>query len=278
MIGTPSLVRPLAVTDLDALRDLTDRDRLVNLFVRSRLDSAGRDARWLAGQILGYFEGDVLVSACHVGANVVPVEAGPDAIAAFADHLSTQRRPWSIVGQQGQVLDLWERLEPVWGPARSPRHDQPFLVIDHDSDIAGDPRVRRFTIDEIDIVHPACVSMFTEEVGVDPEAGGTGYRARVAQLLTHGWSFGIVEDGSVLFKAEIGAMSPHGCQVQGVWVRPDQRGRGLAAAAMAAVVAQVRADISPVVTLYVNHHNTPARRTYERVGFQQVTTFASILF
>jgi len=278
MIGTPALVRPLVVSDLDALRDLTDRDPLINLFVRSRLDSAGRDARWLAGQILGYFEGDVLVSACHVGANVVPVEAGPDAIAAFADQLSTQRRPWSIVGQQTQVLDLWERLEPSWGPARSPRLDQPFLVIDHDGDVVGDPRVRRFAIDEIDIVHPACVAMFTEEVGVDPEAGGTGYRARVAQLLTHGWSFGIIEDGSVLFKAEIGALSPYGCQVQGVWVRPDQRGRGLAAAAMAAVVEQVRAEISPVVTLYVNDHNTVARRTYDRVGFRQVTTFASILF
>ncbi len=278
MIGTPALVRPLAVPELSALRDLTDRDPLVNLFVRSRIDSAGRDARWLAGQILGYFEGDVLTAACHIGANVVPIEAGPEAIAAFADHLATQRRPWSIVGQQEQVLDLWGRLESTWGPARSPRHDQPFLVIDRDGDIAPDPRVRRFAIDEIDLVHPACVAMFTEEVGVDPETGGSGYRARVAQLITHGWSFGMIEDGEVAFKAEVGALSPHGCQIQGVWVRPDLRGKGLAASAMAAVVQQVRAHISPVVTLYVNDHNTVARRTYERVGFEQLTTFASILF
>jgi len=278
MIGTPALVRPLVVSDLEALRDLTDRDPLVNLFVRSRLDSAGRDARWLAGQILGYFEGDVLTAACHVGANVVPVEAGPEAIAAFADHLAAQRRPWSIVGQREQVLGLWERLEPVWGPARSPRLNQPFLVIDHDSDVAPDPRVRRFTIHEIDAVHPACVAMFTEEVGVDPETGGSGYRARVAQLLTHGWSFGIIEDGSVVFKAEIGALSPYGCQVQGVYVRPDLRGRGLAAPAMAALVNTIRAEITPVVSLYVNDHNVVAQRTYERVGFTHLTTFASILF
>jgi predicted GNAT family acetyltransferase len=29
--------------------------------------------------------------------------------------------------------------------------------------------------------------------------------------------------------------------------------------------------------LYVNDHNTAARRAYERVGFEQTATFASIL-
>jgi len=278
MIGTRTSVRPLEVSELPALRDLTERDPLVNMFVRSRLDSAGADARWLAAQVLGYFERGRLVSACHAGANVVPVEATPEAIAGFAEQLALQRRAWSIVGEQQPVLALWERLEPAWGPARSPRRDQPFLVIDHDSEIAPDPRVRRFVLDELDIVHPACVAMFTEEVGVDPESSGSGYRARVAQLLTHGWSFGIIEDDSVVFKAEVGALTPHGCQLQGVWVRPDLRGLGIAAPAMAAVVQQVRADISQVVTLYVNDHNTAARAVYDRIGFRQLTTFASILF
>lgn len=278
MIGTRTVVRPLDVSDLPALRDLTERDPLVNMFVRSRLDSAGSDARWLAAQILGYFERGRLISACHAGANVVPVETTPEAIAGFAEQLAQQRRAWSIVGEQGPVLALWEQLEPAWGPARSPRRDQPFLVIDHDSAIAPDPRVRRFMLDELDLVHPACVAMFTEEVGVDPESSGSGYRARVAQLLTHGWSFGIIEDDSVVFKAEVGALTSHGCQLQGVWVRPDLRGRGIAAPAMAAVVQQVRAEISRVVTLYVNDHNTTARAVYDRIGFRQLTTFASILF
>jgi uncharacterized protein len=32
------------------------------------------------------------------------------------------------------------------------------------------------------------------------------------------------------------------------------------------------------VSLYVNDFNAPARRSYERVGFTQVGTFASVLF
>jgi len=82
----------------------------------------------------------------------------------------------------------------------------------------------------------------------------------------------------VLFKAEVGAATAFGSQVQGVWVHPDHRGEGLAAPAMAAVVNQILTDIAPAVTLYVNDHNIAARRTYERVGFTQTATFASILF
>jgi len=66
-------------------------------------------------------------------------------------------------------------------------------------------------------------------------------------------------------------------QVQGVWLDPEVRGRGLAAAAMAAVVQHARA-VAPVVSLYVNDFNLPARATYRRVGFTQVSEFATILY
>ena len=279
MLGTTSHLRPLMPRDLPDLHALLDLDPLVNLFVRNRVDSTKLQARWLGGQVWGYFEDDVLVSACHAGANLVPVQATPSAIEAFAEQtLRDNVRPSSIVGPRDVVIPLWHRLESHWGPARSPRLDQPFMVMDHDSIIQPDPRVRRVMIDEFDTIYPSCVAMFTEEVGVNPEAGSrSGYRARVAQLISQGWSFAIIEDGDVLFKTEVGAATPHACQLQGVYVRPDQRGRGIAAPAVAAVVHLVRETISDVVTLYVNDHNTAARRTYERVGFVHTETFASIL-
>ena len=70
-----------------------------------------------------------------------------------------------------------------------------------------------------------------------------------------------------MFKAEIGSVSSAACQVQGVWVPPDLRGRGLSAPGMAAVVEIARREIAPVVSLYVNDFNAAARATYRRVGF-----------
>lgn len=276
---TTDAVRALTPDDLPALRVLADRDPHVNLFVRHRADSTRLDPRWLGGPVWGWFEEGRLTAACHAGANLVPVQAGPEAVAVFADQaLADGIRPSSIVGPRDAVLGLWQRLAPHWGPARSPRLEQPFLEIARDPDIDADPRVRRVGVDEIDVIYPACVAMFTEEVGVDPERGSRhAYRARVSQLVAQGWSFAIIEDGQVLFKAEVGATTAVACQIQGVWVHPDHRGSGIAAPALAGVVREVRRSVAPVVTLYVNDHNVAARRTYDRIGFEQTATFASIL-
>ncbi len=279
MLDTTNL-RAMTANDLPALRGLLDRDPLVNLFVRHRVDLTGLQERLMGGRIWGYYEDDELTSACHAGANIVPVQATPAAIESFADRLlADAARPASLVGLRSAVMPLWQRVESTWGPARSVRPFQPFLQIERDPAITADPRVRPVTIDEFDTLYPACVAMFTEEVGIDPEVGGaSGYRARVAQLIAQGWAFAIIEDGDVLFKTEVGAATSYACQLQGVWVRPDRRGEDVAAAALAAVVEQVRATIAPAVTLYVNDHNRSARRTYERVGFVETEMFASILF
>jgi hypothetical protein len=146
--------------------------------------------------------------------------------------------------------------------------------------VTPDPLVRQVRPEEIGVLFPASIAMFTEEVGVSPLGvdGGSAYRARVAELISAGRSFARIEDGQVAFKAEIGAVTPLACQVQGVWVRPELRGRGVAAAGMAAVIAEALRTVAPVVSLYVNDFNLPARAAYRRVGFTDIATFASVLF
>lgn len=278
------VIRALTPGDIPDLVRLTARDARANLFVRHRIAETGLRDVLLGGSILGCYRDGALVAACHSGANLVPVEADAAAIDGFVEHLLAAdtgpggRRSASLVGPQEPVLRLWSRLEGRWGPARSVRADQPFLAIDHDPALPADPRVRHVMIDEVDALYPASVAMFREEVGIDPEAGGSvGYRARVGQLVARGWAFAIIERGQVIFKTEVGAAADGVCQLQGVWVHPDHRGRGIAAPALAGVVRLVRRDVAPDVTLYVNDFNAPARATYDRIGMRQVDTFASIL-
>ena len=121
--------------------------------------------------------------------------------------------------------------------------------------------------------------MFTEEVGVSPLGhDAAAYQARVHDLVATGRAYARIEDGRVVFKAEIGAVTRDACQVQGVWVAPDRRGEGLAAPGTAAVVALAQAEHAPAVTLYVNDYNQVARRAYARVGFSEVATFTTVLF
>ena len=70
----------------------------------------------------------------------------------------------------------------------------------------------------------------------------------------------------------------HTAQVQGVWTAPEWRGRGIASTGMAAVIRDTLKRVAPSVSLYVNDYNGPARRVYQRCGFEQVGTFATVLF
>jgi predicted GNAT family acetyltransferase len=52
----------------------------------------------------------------------------------------------------------------------------------------------------------------------------------------------------------------------------------LGTAGTAAVVTLARAHVAPVVSLYVNDYNMPARRAYDRIGMRENGELASILF
>ena len=280
---TQTTTRVLEPSDLDAALAVLDREPVANAFVASRVQVAGLDPWRLGGEMWGWYEDGMLRSLCYAGANLVPICATPRAVRGFADRARRAgRRCSSIVGPAEPTAQLWRLLEPSWGPARDIRTHQPLMVADRLPDaVTPDPLVRRVRKDEMETIMPACVAMFTEEVGVSPMAGDGGllYQARVAELVGSGRSFArLDQDGQVVFKAEIGAATAHACQIQGVWVAPEHRGRGVAAPGMAAVLRYALADVAPVVSLYVNDFNTAARATYRRVGFQEVGAFMSVLF
>ena len=252
------------------------------------------------GQAWGFPAVGPLEAVCWAGANLVPVvpasldasraQAAVAAFAVLARHAG--RRSSSVVGERDAVLALWELLAPHWPSPREIRANQPSLAIDREPDVEPDPGVRRSVPAEVPVVLPACVRMFTEEVGYSPvEGGGRAYEERVRSLVLAGRSFVRLAGGDgaphVVFKAELGAVTPLVAQVQGVWVDPRYRGQGLAAPGMAAVVHLARrgtpAEVTrrtapPVVSLYVNDYNAPARAAYHKAGFKEIGTFMSVLF
>lgn len=279
MLRTSSL-RTCGPADLPAVLDLLDRDPVSNVFIASRIRAGRLEPARLGGELWGHVVDGALQALCYSGANLVPAGAGPESISAFADRARRQgRRCSSIVGPSEMVLPLWRQLERHWGRARDVRARQPLCVIDGPPAVAPDPLVRPVRPDEIDALVPASIAMYTEEVGVSPlnSDGGGLYRSRVAELVRSGRAFARIENGRVIFKAEIGAASSQVCQVQGVWVTPGRRGEGLSVPGMAAVVELSQASIAPVVSLYVNDYNVRARAAYARVGFREVGSFTSIL-
>ena len=264
--------------DRSKVRGALDADPIASCMVGSRVETVGVEPWRLGGELWGV--GGRLDGLCFSGANLVPLRGERSALRSFADRARRHRRSCSsLVGRRELVLPLWEDLQEHWGTAREVRPDQPLMATDQPPAVAPDPEVRRAYPDELERYLPAAIAMFTEEVGIDPRLGdgGAGYRARVAELIAAGRAFTRIENGQVVFKAEVGALSTRVGQIQGVWVHPERRGTGLGTAGTAAVVEHlVRAG--RIASLYVNAFNTPARRAYTRVGFEQVASFATVLF
>lgn len=270
--------RQLGRSAAGAVDGALQADPVGGCLVASRFELAGMDRQLLGGSFWGVDGGRSAL--CFVGANLVPLAGDGPPLATLADALGRRGRVCaSIVGRAEPTLPLWERLAPAWGYAREVRPDQPLLVCPDAPATAPDPEVVRVGVDRLDDYFPAAVAMFTEEVGTDPTVGdgGRGYRARVAGLLSAGRAFARFDGRQVVFKAEIGALSSRVALIQGVWVHPAWRGRGVAAPGTAAVVREAQ-QLGRLPSLYVNAHNTPARAAYARVGFHQVGTFASVLF
>ena len=209
-------------------------------------------------------------------------QADAEAVAAFADRARRPGPPVRVDRRRPRAPSppLWELLEPAWGPARDVRDPQPLMAIDTAPPAVAPTRWcggcgRTSSTCSL----PACVAMFTEEVGVSPVGtdGGASYRARVARAgaqravpspasRTAGWCS----------RPRSARSSAAACQVQGVWVPPDLRGRGLAAPGMAAVAEVARREIAPVVSLYVNDFNDgrpgdlPPGRLHRRRQFMSV--------
>ncbi|WP_296665038.1 DUF4081 domain-containing GNAT family N-acetyltransferase [Demequina sp.] len=292
---------PLQRRDLAAAIELAAADPVAHVVPLMHLESARASgmmpaAMWAVRRRSGLHS--EVVGLVWNGANLSAVlseEQTEDAESQRADvaaaAVARLTRPAALVGPAATTLDLWGRVEPWWGPAREVRPRQVSMAIGSDPlrvdgidaeglDLAA---VRRATLDDYDLLLPACIHMFIGEVGYDPmRHGRAGYEERLRFLVRAGRAylqFGTVDgQRQVVFKAEVGALGGGVAQLQGVWVHPSLRGRGLARAGLGAVIDGVRASLAPTVSLYVNDFNPVAIRAYEAVGFHTVGTFATVMF
>lgn len=265
-------------------RGLVDRllgaDPVTNCFVASRVEAGALDPAGV-GEIWGW-PAHAPRSLLHVGANIVPVDADDAALDAFAADIGRWRSFVAIVGPVEQAFGLWERLSEAWphayAQARVVRERQLLMSCAGPTLVPADPRLRPARAEDFESYFAGAVHMYREELEEDPlTTNPTGYRRYVRSLVDGRRAFAIVEDDRVIFKADLGAMSEQVGQVQGVWVAPELRGRGLSVPAMAGVTEAIHAT-GRTASLYVNDFNAPAIACYLRVGYEVVGELTTILF
>jgi uncharacterized protein len=226
---------------------------------------------------LGRFEaveGDGRLTAlCHVGANVVPSGAGCSVFARAA----ARGKPRMIIGDERAVGELWDVARHRMARPRADRPGQPVFVIEEPPP-AGDTGLRAATVDDLELLVPACARTHLEEIGVNPlRRDAEGFRWRTRAQIEEGRSWLWEQDGTILFKAEASAWTPGAIQIQQVWVDPEVRNRKNAQRGMRDLVRLLLERV-PRVCLFVRAENASAIRVYETIGMRQTNTYRSLLF
>ena len=230
-------------------------------------------ARRGPGRLVAAVEEERLTALCHIGANLVPSGSGCE---IFAD-VAVAARPKMFIGNEQAVSDLWAAARPRMQEPREDRPGQPVFSIAQPPE-PGDTGTREATRADFDLLLPACVATHEGELGLDPMAADAeGFRRRTLQQIEDGRSWIWDEGGTILFKAEASAWTPHAVQLQQVWVDPEARGRGYAQRGLRDLVRLLLKRV-PRVCLFVRADNLAAIRLYDAVGMARVGTYRSVLF
>lgn len=214
-----------------------------------------------------------LTALCHVGANVVP---SGDRCAVFAD-ATVRGAARMIIGEERAVDELWAAASYRMPRPRDDRPGQPVYELDA-APAPGDTALRAATLDDLDLLVPACAAAHEEEIGVDPlRRDPDGFRWRTRAQIEEGRSWLWLEDGLIRFKAEASAWTPSAVQLQQVWVDPGARRRGYGKRALRDLCRLLLQDVS-AVCLFVRPENEPALALYESIGMRRTISYRSLIF
>ncbi len=270
-------IRELNSNDLPALLFNLQKDLETHLFVASRSEEIL--AKKSSTSILGYFEDGELKGGVLFGPNLVPFNISEDAAFSFGKFLNQMSlRFASIVGAKSDVENLWLPMSRFLPTPRLIRENQKLFVLENALPQHHDSKVRLANLSDLDAYTFASLEMFTGEVGLAPN-DPIEYRQRVKSQISANISYGwFAGDGRVLFKVDVGSIFNGSCQLQGVWLHPELRGKGYSSELLHMAINLIQMQHAQKITLYVNDFNIPAVSLYERLGFVQRNLFQTIFF
>jgi hypothetical protein len=273
--GYPDLLEVFAWLDREPVLNAY----LAALVLRDGLASAA-DEFWLARRA-GGIAGLVCLGA--VSGCVLPVGEDPEALEALAgravERLGALPRRFQVVGERAAVAAVADRLR-----ARGlvPRLELPqtYMAVERGR-LAPFERLaelRPARPEDYDLVHRTGAELRAEELLEDPrQADPEAYARRVEEECRLGYTHLWLEDGELLFRASLSALTADAVQVSGVFVPPAHRNRGLARRGLAELCERLFAR-TRAACLFVNDANAPAIAVYRRLGFGDRARWASAFF
>lgn len=265
-------VRELCEEDRAQVMEFLAHDPVQSVILRGLILDHGMCAPELRGSFYGFFAEEQLFGVALIGHQIV-VFATDEAFLAFARKaVEVKARGYLMLGPQAQVETLWSYLAQQGRETRRVSA-QRLYVCQKPSPHADRLQLLRANFAELDVIVDAQAEMALEESGIDPRLTDlAGFRHRIVERIERKRIWIKIEDGKVIFKAEMFSDTPETAYLEGIWVHPEYRQRGIAKSCMTELVQRLLKD-HQAVCLIANEEETAAHQVYEHAGFVQVAAY-----
>jgi len=127
-------------------------------------------------------------------------------------------------------------------------------------------KVGNADMSQLEAVAKAQAEIAFIECGVDPMLRDReGFLKRVARRIDQNRVFSVVEDGKLVFKADVIAETDETIYLEGIYVDPDLRGKGVGSRCLAALTVQLLSRV-PNICLLSNVDFFNAHKSFQKAG------------
>jgi predicted GNAT family acetyltransferase len=182
-----------------------------------------------------------------------------------------------IRGEQHEVESFWKSYAPQAG--REPRLVCREMLFEHRGPVRTHKPVagmRQATLDDLALVMTINAELAFEECGVNPlERDALGFRQRTARRIEQGRVWVWIENGQLIFKADIVSDTPEAAYLEGIYVHPQERRKGYGLRCMAQLSHNLLAR-AEAVCLVVNRKHQEAQSFYMKAGYTHICDYDTV--
>ncbi|MGH9969338.1 MAG: GNAT family N-acetyltransferase [Pyrinomonadaceae bacterium] len=190
------------------------------------------------------------------------------ALQAFAELARKCTTTHMIMGEQRRIDEFWGYYSGDGQAMRRACRELLFELTFPVQVREEVPELRLATLQDIDLVMPVHAQMAFEESGIDPmETDALGFRERSVRRIQQGRTWVWIEQGKMIFKADVISDTADVIYLEGVWVAEEKRGAGQGLCCMSQLARNLLQG-SMSICLLVNENNRAAQAFYERAGFK----------